>query len=128
MRDLARRGPRILAWFGAPTSSSVHFTVYSYDSERAFIQWQSLSLARRVGERPNWVRGAGLIALACHTLIVALAIVGPHGLHLGLTQSAALVGWLVVALRRGRLVALPLTLLQLLIIVDLITASALAAG
>ena len=34
-----------LAWFGAPTSSSVHFTVYSYDSERAFIQWQSLSLA-----------------------------------------------------------------------------------
>ena len=37
-------------------------------------------------------------------------------------------GWLVVALRRGRLVALPLTLLQLLIIVDLITASALAAG
>ena len=34
-----------LAWFGAPTSSSVHFTVYSYDSERAFIQWGSLSLA-----------------------------------------------------------------------------------
>ncbi|MGQ7244233.1 cytochrome C assembly family protein [Salinicola sp. V024] len=60
--------------------------------------WQSLSLARRVAERPNWVRGVGLIALVCHSLIVGLAIIGPQGLHLGLTQSAALVGWLVVAL------------------------------
>ncbi|WP_110667148.1 cytochrome C assembly family protein [Salinicola halophilus] len=60
--------------------------------------WQSLSLARRVAERPSWVRGAGLAALACHGVILALVVVGPQGLHLGLTQSAALVGWLVVAL------------------------------
>ncbi|GHB16990.1 cytochrome C assembly family protein [Salinicola rhizosphaerae] len=60
--------------------------------------WQSLSLARRVAERPGWVRGAGLIALVCHGVIVGLTILGPRGLHLGLTQSAALVGWLVVAL------------------------------
>ncbi|KFF48250.1 cytochrome C biogenesis protein [Gammaproteobacteria bacterium MFB021] len=60
--------------------------------------WQSLSLARRVAERPRWVRTAGTIALLCHGVIVGLTLLGAHGLHMGLTQSAALIGWVVVAL------------------------------
>ncbi|GAB2781281.1 inner membrane protein YpjD [Halomonas shantousis] len=60
--------------------------------------WQGLALARRAPPRPALVRGIGLLAVACHAVVVAISVLGTAGLHLGLFESASLIGWLIAVL------------------------------
>ncbi|MHB0776883.1 cytochrome C assembly family protein [Halomonas sp. WWR20] len=60
--------------------------------------WQGLTLARRVPPRPPLVRGIGLLAVACHAVVVVVSVGGASGLHLGLFESASLIGWLIALL------------------------------
>lgn len=60
--------------------------------------WQGLTLLRRVPPRPGLVRGLGLIAVACHTVVVASALRDLGELSLGVSASASLISWLVAIL------------------------------
>lgn len=60
--------------------------------------WQGLALLRRVPPRPALVRGVGLLAVACHSVVVAATLGSLHTLNLGLFASASLFGWLIALL------------------------------
>lgn len=60
--------------------------------------WQSLALLRRVPPRPALVRGIGLLAVACHSVVVFVTLGGLNTLNLGLYASASLFSWLIALL------------------------------
>jgi len=60
--------------------------------------WQSLVLLRRVPARPALVRGLGLLAVACHTVVVASTLRELGEVSLGISASASLISWLVAIL------------------------------
>ncbi|WP_048308738.1 inner membrane protein YpjD [Halomonas sp. PR-M31] len=60
--------------------------------------WQGLTLLRRVPQRPALVRSIGLLAIACHGVVVALSLSDADMLDLGLSTSASLISWLIAVL------------------------------
>lgn len=60
--------------------------------------WQGLALLRRVPPRPPLVRGIGLLAVACHGIVVFFSLGGLNTLNLGISSSASLFSWLVALL------------------------------
>ncbi|GHC24799.1 cytochrome C assembly family protein [Aidingimonas halophila] len=71
--------------------------------------WQALALGRRVSQQPTLIRGAGCVALACHGVVIAGAIIHHGGLSLDLLSSLVLASGVVVLLLLIVSVALPLT-------------------
>ncbi|MGC3875113.1 cytochrome C assembly family protein [Halomonas sp. GXIMD04776] len=60
--------------------------------------WQGLALLRRVPQRPALVRSIGLLAIACHGVVVAISLGDADMLDLGLSTSASLISWLIALL------------------------------
>ncbi|MDW5376245.1 cytochrome c biogenesis protein CcsA [Halomonas sp. HP20-15] len=59
---------------------------------------QGLALTRRVPPHPILVRALGVLAVACHSVVVTAALDDLGELSLGISASASLVSWLVAIL------------------------------
>ncbi|QEA37855.1 cytochrome C biogenesis protein [Pistricoccus aurantiacus] len=60
--------------------------------------WQALTLFRRVPRRPALVRGVGLLAVICHTLVIAVLLHQTQGTWLGLAPSLITISALIAVL------------------------------